>query len=71
MKGLRLSTQPNMHPRRGLDFSKSLCEGIAFYKSLGFDALDFPLYALDFSSGDWEKTVQDALLSAERADIRF
>ena len=72
MKDLRISTQINMHPKYGKTIPETITEAVEFHKKAGFDALDFPLYLLDFSSdSSWRASVDEALSASEKYGIKF
>ena len=61
MKNFRISTQINMHPKQGKTIPETITEAVAFHKKAGFDALDFPIYLLDFSTdSSWQSYVDEA-----------
>lgn len=61
-----------MHPKQGKTIPETITEAVAFHKKAGFDALDFPIYLLDFSTdSSWQSYVDEALCASEKYGIKF
>ena len=72
MKNFRISTQINLHPKYGKTIPETITAAVEFHKNAGFDALDFPLYLLDFSSdSSWRASVDEALSASKKYGIEF
>ena len=61
-----------MHPKYGKTIPETITEAVAFHKKVGFDALDFPIYLLDFSTDtSWQSYVDEALEASKKYGIKF
>ena len=53
------------------DLSRHIREGLLFHKEMGFDAADLDMSGMEFSDGQWRACMEQAVLDAEEAKIKF
>lgn len=71
VKKLKKSSSLNLHSYPKKDISEYIKKGLEFYKSMGFDAADFPMNLIDLTKDGWQPYIERAKSDADETGIKF